>query len=452
MPELPDTQGAAITEHLVAEAFTRRYTDRMAYCHSRGAWLSFNGYVWRQEMTPIAFHYARQLSVLMANGTTGTTQHKSSFAAGVERMAKADPALARTASDWDRDPWLLGTPEGTVDLKSGDMRESVPSEHISKSTAISPDLYIDCPRWLRFLKECTNNDADLQRYLQQISGYVLTGDISEQILFFIYGKGGSGKGTFLNTIQAIMADYKATAPMSVLEKTKGTNHPTDIAMMDGARLVTAQETEQGGTWNQQTVTSLTGGDPITARYMHMNNFTFQPLLKLVIIGNFAPSLKTVEDAMKRRLKIIPFKTKPVKKDLGLGKRLESEWPGILRWMIEGCLDWQKNGLIEPRVVTEETAKYFEDQDAFGQWIKQDCRVEFDNDSLWERSASLFKSWQEYAKANALEAGDSKTFAENMERNEFPKRRMASGQMWRHIELIRHVSTDDDQGYLTSARV
>ena len=171
---------------------------------------------------------------------------------------------------------------------------------------------------------------------------------------FGYGDGGNGKGVFLNTIAGIMGDYAVATQMDTLEVAFGDRHTADLAMLCGARLVTASETEKGRAWAESRIKQLTGGDPVTARFMHKNPFTFIPTFKLTIIGNDMPKLSSVNEAMRRRFNVVPFTHKPAQPDLDLNRKLRREWPGILRWMLNGCLDWRKSRLVRPDVVLQAT--------------------------------------------------------------------------------------------------
>jgi putative DNA primase/helicase len=171
---------------------------------------------------------------------------------------------------------------------------------------------------------------------------------------------------------------------------------------------------------------LTGGDPITARFMRQDNFTFEPLFKLMIIGNHRPALKNVDDAMRRRLSIVPFTRKPTKPDPNLPKKLLDEAPGILRWMIQGCLDWQANSLIMPTVVTVETADYFSDQDLFSHWLAEKCDCEPGNEYKWEKVGDLWASWRQYAIAANEPTGTMKSFSANLTRHRFEKHKGTGG--------------------------
>jgi putative DNA primase/helicase len=206
---------------------------------------------------------------------------------------------------------LLGTPGGTVDLRTGELRTSRLEDCITKMTSVAP-LDEPCPRWIQFLNEATGKDADLIEFLQQWCGYGLTGLTREHALVFVYGAGGNGKSVFLNVVQTIMKDYAITAAMDTFTASKFDKHSTDLAMLQGARLVTASETEEGRAWAEARIKQMTGGDAITARFMRQDNFTFTPQFKLTIIGNHQPVLHNVDDAAKRRFNIVPFLLKPAK--------------------------------------------------------------------------------------------------------------------------------------------
>jgi putative DNA primase/helicase len=365
-----------ITEDSAAVEFVEENADKLRYCHSTGAWFQWDGNIWRREDTQLAFHWARLLARRLVEDQDKKMRSaagKTAFASGVEKFAQRDRAMAVTVDYWDRDQWLLGTPAGTVDLRTGKLRPGDPTDGITKSTLISP-ADTDCPLWLKFLDETTGGDSELIRFLQQWLGYCLTGSTREHALIFLYGGGGNGKGVFLNTTARIFGDYAATAAMDTFAASKNERHPTDLAKLRGARIVTSSETEEGHAWAEARIKSLTGGDKISARFMRQDFFEYYPQFKLTIIGNHKPVLRNVDDAMRRRVNIIPFLRKPPVVDRQLEDKLLLEAPGILQWIVEGCLDWQANGLIRPAVVQAATADYFSDQDVFGHWIEECCDV------------------------------------------------------------------------------
>jgi putative DNA primase/helicase len=403
-----------VTEDSAAQQFVELHGDKLRYCHSQGKWFRWNGFYWEVINTNLAFHWARELARQLAEDQKDGKRYKisaTSFAGGVERFAKSDPKVAVTMDYWDRDPWLLGTPGGTVDLRAGELRPARPEDGISKITLVAPAA-TGSPLWLKFLNEATGNDADLIRFLQQWCGYSLTGVTREHALVFVYGPGGNGKSVFVNVVTSILKDYAVTSAMETFIVSSGDKHPTDLAMLAGARLVTASETEEGRAWAEARIKALTGGDPITARFMRRDFFTYTPQFKLIVIGNHKPVLHNVDEAAKRRFNIVPFILKPARPDQRLEQKLMQEAPGILQWMIDGCLDWQQNGLIRPECVIEATAEYFNDQDLFQHWLDEECICEPGNIDRSAPSSVLFKSWSDYAKAAGHKPGTTSTFKDN----------------------------------------
>jgi putative DNA primase/helicase len=230
---------------------------------------------------------------------------KASVAAGAESFCRADPQHAVTSEIWDADPWLLGTPKGTISLKTGKMHQPRPSDFITKLTGCVPDSR-EPVLWMRFLNDVTRGDEPMMTYLQRVAGYSLTGLTTEHALFFIYGPGGNGKSVYLNLLVHILGDYAANAPMDTFTSSKFNAHPTDLAMLKGARMVTASETEEGRAWAEARIKVLTGGDPITARFMRQDFFTYKPQFKLLFAGNHQPTLHGVDVAMRRRFNMLPF--------------------------------------------------------------------------------------------------------------------------------------------------
>jgi putative DNA primase/helicase len=206
-------------------------------------------------------------------------------------------------------------------------------------------------------------------------------------------------------------------------------------MLRGARLVTASETEEGRAWAESRIKQLTGGDPITARFMKKDFFTFRPQFKLVIIGNHRPVLNTVDEAARRRFAIVPFTRKPEAPDPELEQKLKDEWPGILRWAIEGCLIWQKDGLVRPEIVLAETASYFDDQDLAGQWLRDECDLEPGNSYKWERSEDLFNSWSRYATEAGERAGTKRAFSDLLEGRGIARKRSPKARGFQGIKLL-----------------
>jgi putative DNA primase/helicase len=449
--ETKEIDNGTVTQDGVAQVFARRFEDHLRYCHHTGAWFEWTGTYWRKDETALAFQFCRELAREFTDDAKTEELkevRKISFAGGVEKFAKSDRAMAVTSEIWDCDPFLLGTPDGTVDLRTGKLREPAPTDGITRITAVSPADAADCPRWLQFLDE-TFGDADdgaLIRFIQQWNGYCLAGDISEHALVFGFGNGGNGKGVWLNTTAGIMGDYATTAAMETFTASKFDRHPTELAMLRGARMVTASETEEGRSWAESRIKQLTGGDPITARFMQKDFFTFQPTFKLTIIGNHKPLLQNVDDAARRRFNLIPFNRVPACVDKQLGEKLKVEWPGILRWMIDGCLDWQKNGLTRPESVIRATESYFEVQDSMAQWLAQECDAEPGNAFKSDPIGVLFASWTEFANKSSEKPGSIKSFSMEMVKRGFERGIVGHGKavFLKGVQLLPKADDEDDQ--------
>lgn len=433
---LPGVQPLEVSEDAIALEFTRQNRGTLRFDHNAGKWYQWQFTHWKATDVPVAFHFAREIGRRLSAGKKGTC--KASVAGGAERFARADPEHAVTSAVWDNDPWLLGTPGGTLDLRTGKMHVARRDEHITKTTGCQPENK-PADLWLQFLDDSTNGDKAMQVYLQRIAGYCLTGLTNEHALFFIYGPGGNGKSVFLNTLVHILGDYAMSAPMDTFTASKFSSHPTELAMLKGARLVTASETEEGRAWAEARIKALTGGDPISARFMRQDFFTYQPHFKLLFAGNHQPSLSSVDPAMQRRFNMMPFVHKPKQPDHMLEEKLKAEAPRILAWALAGCLDWQKHGLGRPESVSNATADYFANQDLLGQWIEEACET---TPGTWDQPGTLFKSWVEFSKRSGEDAGTSKTFRTSLEKRGFP---------WSRSNGIRkHTGISVRTGSATSA--
>src|SRR5690606_11449953 len=242
------------TEDALAVSFTRRYQRDWRYIAAWGKWLMWDGQRWRAEETLAATdlirHVCRHAAVRADSVKVAAKLAASSTVGGVERLARTDRRHAATTDEWDADIWLINTPGGVVDLRTGRMRPHDRADRMTKIASATLVPGSTCPTWLRFLDQVTGGDAELQAYLQRMFGYCLTGATSEHALFFLYGTGANGKSVFVNTLFTLLGDYAANAPMDTFMETRGDRHPTDLAGLRGSRFVGATETEQGRRWNE----------------------------------------------------------------------------------------------------------------------------------------------------------------------------------------------------------
>ncbi len=409
------------SEEAIALTYAEKHADTLRYVAQWGKWFIWDGCVWREDHKRVVFSLSR-IECRAVAMTVNKPQTRKQLAsaktrAAVVSLVSDDQRLAASIDQWDADDWLLNTPKGVVDLRTGKMQPHRATDYMTKMTAVAPEG--ECPRWRMFLNEITQDDEELQKFLQRISGYCLTGITSEQALFFLYGLGGNGKGRFVHAISGILNDYHVNAAIETFVVTKVERHPTELAKLCGARLVTSTETEEGRPWAEARIKELTGQDPIDARFMRQDFFTYYPKFKLMFMGNHMPTLRTVNKAISRRFNRIPFNfaVPDEQKNANLDNELKEEWPGILKWMVEGCLEWQRLGLCPPKVVTAATEQYLESQDVLGEWIDDCCERDV---NAFASSTELYNSWKAFAESRGERFGTSKMFSMRLDDRGFKK--------------------------------
>lgn len=249
------------------------------------------------------------------------------------------------------------------------------------------------------------------RFFRELTGYCLTGDVSEKNLYYIWGANSdTGKSTFVRILQDIMGTYSDTVPVKSIIGGSGSDIPADIAKVAGARLVTATEPGANQTWNEERVKAMTGGDLITARFLHKNFFEYYPTYKILLVGNHEPAIETADDAMLRRVKIIPANHKvPREKQIkDLSRRiLDEEGPQVLRWMIDGCISWAvTKRMVIPAAVTDATEAYAEEESILDRFVEERCVVE---PGAFVSRARLYETWRNYCYSRGEEPGPEKGF-------------------------------------------
>ncbi|AMP68927.1 phage/plasmid primase, P4 family [Ralstonia solanacearum] len=436
--EVDDTVSADVlegvdweTEDGLATAFTRRYGDDWRYCSLWGKWLVWTGVRWNSDQLLYVTHLSRGIcrsASLKADTARQKTKLASSATiAAVEKIARSDPKHAATADEWDADVWALNTPGGVVDLRTGQLRAHRREDRMTKVTTATPRGRNGegCPAWLAFIADITGGNTDLAAYLQRVVGYCLTGVTSEHALFFLYGTGANGKSVFVNVLTTILGDYAANAPMDTFMEARGDRHPTELAGLRGARLVSSIETEQGRRWNESKVKAITGGDKVSARFMRQDFFDYLPQFKLLIAGNHKPAIRNVDEAMKRRLHLIPFTVTvpPERRDGRLTEKLLKERDGILAWAIEGCLAWQRQRLDPPDCVRSATEEYFDEEDAIGDFLDEEAQC---HQQARVAVADVFLRWQEWAGRRGEYVGTSRWLAQQLTNRGFDRTRLHGG--------------------------
>jgi putative DNA primase/helicase len=440
----------AFSEEAIALNFANQHAADLRYVARWNQWFCWDGTCWREDETRKVFSIARgmcrELGLTINKPSESKRVASAKTRAAVVSLAGEDYRLAATVDQWDADLWLLNTPDGVVDLRTGETREHRADDYMTKQTAVTPTG--ECPRWKKFVGEVTGGDEGLQRFLQRWCGYALTGSTREHALGFGFGLGANGKSVFTGTVIGILADYATTAPIETFTVTNTEQHPTELARLRGARLVVATETEEGRRWAESKIKMLTGGDKTAARFMRQDFFEFTPQFKLWIVGNHKPGLRSVNEAIRRRFLLVPFDVviAPAERDADLTEKLKSEWPGILRWMVDGALAWQRDGLAPPAAVTNATAAYLESEDAVALWLDE-CTVP--DTSAWANSSDLFRSWKEWSEAAGEYTGTRRRFSQNLETKGLIPERRKFGRGYRGRRLggpeDREAGGDDAAG-------
>lgn len=425
-----------VSEDFIAKKFTEKHGDDCRYVNTWGSWFHWTGTYWEREETLLTSFLVRDVCFQIADeckNQKGTSRIKSSATfSSVEKILRADREHAAKPDQFDADDFLLNTPGGVIDLKSGINMPNEREHYMSKITSAFPENKSKI--WLKFLDEITDGDKDLQSYLQRVMGYCLSGSTQEQALFFFYGTGSNGKSTFLNVIYKILGDYATKAPSEMFMESKTEQHPTSLAGLKGARVAIASEVSDGRRWNESRIKELTGGSPITARFMREDFFDFVPTFKIILEGNHKPMIKSVDEAIKRRMHLVPFKvTIPAeKREHGLEDKLIIEKNGILNWMLEGCLEWQKHGLKAPQAVVSATNDYLEAEDTFGKWIEETCEIK----QGWkETSSNLYVSFAEWCKANGEYPRSGKMFSQALISRGYENIRTHNGKTFIGLKLL-----------------
>lgn len=426
-----------IQEHLppefsqdaLAMAWSKQVGPNYKFVNAWNKWLLWDGVRWKIDDTQRTFYECltmmREVVHWPGSANLSAAQKRDICSRGRIRevlgIAGSYPEHAMRADQFDADPWLLGTPEGVVDLRLGKLVEATPDMCITKITAVSPKRG-PMPFWDMVISRCTNGDDAMKQYYQRWAGYILTGDCREESFLFVHGEGNSGKSKFIDCLGDMMGEYCATAKIEMLMESRIERHSSEIAALAGARMVRASEPEEGSRWNEALLKLITGRDTIAARRLYEEQFTFRPQFKLVIGGNFRPALKSTGEEIRRRMHFANFPgAVPVEQRIyDLPEKLRAEWPAIMQWAIDGCLDWQQCGLGKPEAIEEATKDYLDDEDTLGAWMLEYC------DKSGEcKAGDAYKSYRHFVQERGEMPVSQKRFSQRLESRGFGKRKSGS---------------------------
>ena len=337
------------------------------------------------------------------------------------------PELNVKSEELDNDPWLLNVKNGTIDLRSRELKEHSPQDLITRVANVHYDKEADCPIWRRFLLEIMNYDMDLLNFLQSVAGWAITGDTSEQMMFIMFGTGANGKSTFLNTIMNLMGEYAAATPTQTFMK-KTNDQTNDLARLRGTRLVTTTETEQGKRLSEPLIKQITGNDRITARFLYGEYFSFVPTFKIFMATNHKPILKGTDHGIWRRIRLLPFTQRipEDKQDKRLEEKLRLEGPGILNWLLEGVEKWMEIGLVAPIAVKAATEEYRAEMDVIGDFLKDRCVL---TEGKAVKARELFRLYNEWCAENNERCCTERYFGLRLKEMGISQKRTSQGRYW-----------------------
>lgn len=373
-----------------AERFIDLHGANVRYCSQLGKdghWLIWDSRRWKVDYTLRIHALAKEVVPMIyadiANAATAKERkrlftwavHTEGLAARNNMIKDSRPMVAIEVSELDQDRWLLNVANGTLDLRTGNLAAHAQSDKLTKLINVDFDPNAECSQWEAFLNECMANNQHLVSYLQKTVGYSLTGDVSEKAIFIMHGPTNTGKTTFIETVSALIGEYAAKIQTQTLMWQRERNNTNDIARLKGARFVYACESEESERLAEGRLKEISGGDTITARFLHAEFFEYDPEFKVWLATNHKPRVSN-DPATWDRLKLIPFVV-PVpedRKDKKLKQKLRSELSGILRWAIDGCLMWQRDGLRHPDDVIAATKDYRNQMDVIGMFIDECCDI------------------------------------------------------------------------------
>lgn len=442
----PESTPIPLTENSFARHFAERHGKNWRCVKAWGKWFLWDGEAWAEDRTDSRVEPMRALFEEAQDWPEARDLTPSSKRAifgrqvpmySALRLAGTDASIRAAPEIWDADPWALGVPGGVMDLSTGKMVESAREQHVTMRCAVAPERGVPA-LWLKTLAQSFGDNQDVIGFLRRYLGYALTGDSREQCMAFFYGPAQSGKGTIMRAVSGILGStdnrfrsYHYEAPISTFMEQRGDRHTTELAAFYKKRLITSEEPGAGAKWDEGKLKWITGGSQITARFIAQDNFSFAMTGKIIVAANHRPRLATTDKAIRRRMMVIPFEH-PVAdedRDNALDEKLRIEWPQILHWMIEGCIEWQQCGLGLPEVIADSTDKYLEAEDTLGAWLDECCDRDHDTDG-----ATLYKSYADWCDKNGDNAWSRRAWSNALVERGFTTRKGTAG-----VRMIRGLS-------------
>lgn len=440
-----------VSERALAETFAKDFDSRWRWNDDEGYWLQWVGTHWARKQTPEFLEAVSKFASMFARAFRGMgeLQHAEAVrlqsqrtASALERMCRSLPSFLARSGLFDGDPFQLGTPGGTVDLRTGMMTPANPGDYITLLTPITPAPAGTPlgPKFAKFLRDITGGDEDFIKMLRQWFGMSATGTSRDQRILFLYGPGGNGKGVLLRTVAGCLGDHAVNAPRDMLMMQKYSQHATHLVDVLKARMAIATEVDDDATWDTALVKDITGGDALSVNRMRQDPFRVVACCYVTISGNKKPALKGIDDAVRRRFLVATFKLKVEEGDVipDLEKLfLSEEGPAILRWIIDGSVEREDEGrLFVAKAVSEDTADYFAEENVLEDFMETYLSASpAGADPVWKvKTSDVYAVWKDFCARNGRPCGARNTFTTAMQAAGVKYQRMNDGRYFLNVHL------------------
>lgn len=404
----PEADDLVTTDLGNAERFLYEHGDRFKFHPDRGVWLHYDGCVWNEDSAePLQAAAKKTVRGMRAVAELATTEERRKAIANHAKRSESRAALSNMLKvaqdeagvhvrpgDLDADPWLLNAPNGTIDLRTGTLKPHDPADLLTKRTAFAYDEHAECPRFEAFMLEVMDGDEELVAFVQRAVGYSATGLTTEQVLFFFFGDGANGKSVLVETLMRVFGTYAQKAPTEMIITKNFSSIPNDLARLAGARFVVAAEAPEGAALNEARVKDLTGNDTLVGRFLHNEFFEFVPTHTLIVYGNHKPTIRGTDEGIWRRLRCVPFDVaiSEERRDPRLMEKLLAEGPGIIAWIVRGCLEWARKGLDTPEKVMRLSKEYRVEMDQTRRFVDEACEVGLGYQAEVRDLYRAYKNW------------------------------------------------------------
>jgi len=437
------------TDATNAERLLREHKRDIRYFTAWKKWLVWNGTNWKTDEGGALIHEKGLITVrniykeMLKTCDSRKQMEIEKFGMISENIRRREAMIKTatyiqeiniTADDLDCNPWLLNVRNGTFDVFTGEFLEHRREDMITKLANVEYDPKADCPLWKKFISEIMNYNPELINFLQTAAGWSMSGDISEQTMFILYGSGANGKSTFLNTIMYILGDYATSTLTETFMRKSGDGNTNDVARLRGTRFVAATEIEEGRQLSEPLIKKITGNDQMTARFLYGEFFNFTPTFKIFLATNHKPVIRGTDHGIWRRIKLIPFMTRITedKQDKHLEFKLREEASGILNWLLAGAAVWKKERLQTPNIITSVTDEYRAEMDVIGNFINERC---VQKKGIKINIRVLYKVYSEWCEENNEHAISERFFTLRLKEIGFCQCRSATERFWVGVGLM-----------------